>query len=938
MFAFGGRRGGRPTALAGRPDAGSEAHATSSLDSLASVAVPEPAVRIPAERGTAPGPAQSSGAEQPYTPPLAVAPFDTAQARKHQETWAKHLGIEVETTNSIGQRLIVIPPGKFKMGDGDATVGVVTLTKPFLLGETEVTQGQWREVMGTEPWKGQPYIAEGADVAATFISWDDATAFCEKLTRRERKAGKIHHDQEYRLPTEAEWECACRAGTTTYWSFGRDAGLAGEYAWFGGGWNEKTGVIPGGNTASEQYAHRVKDKKPNAWGFFDMHGNVWEWTSDWHGEKPKHVLVDPRGPSAGTYRTVRGGGWLGELTGASFSGWQAGRLADVGFRVVLSIAGNTSVQAAMSDSTQPSSVAPPLAMAPFDAAQARVHQETWAKHLGIEVETTNSIGQALVLVPPGTFTMGEGPGLVDVTLVDVTLTKPFLLGQTEVTQGQWREVMGTEPWKGQTYTAEGADVAATFISWDDATAFCEKLTRRERNAGTIGLNQQYRLPTEAEWEFACRAGTVTAYSFSDNESRLGDHAFFGGGWDQETNSPKPGGNTASEMYAHAVGLKNPNPFGLFDVHANVWEWCSDWSGGSAATDPHRASRASNKVRRGGSWGDTAVSCQSGYRYGNHQLYRDCFLGFRIALSPLGAKPTEMAMPTIGAFTSPRIVPPTAISPFDATRAREYQEAWAKHLGIEVETTNSIGQALVLIPPATFTMGERDETREITISQPFLIGQTEVTQKQWRDVMGTQPWQNKPYTVEDSETAVTYVSWYDAKSFCLRLTTLEREKGVIGAGQHYRLPTEAEWECACRAGTSAEYYFGDDEGLLEEFGWFGGGWDPILAIAIPGGNSADSMHPRKVQIKLPNAWRLYDMHGNVTEWVSDWFSTLPRDKAVDPYGPTVGTLRSRRGGSWVTKGRFCQSGHRISLEPSGTTGELGFRVSLSPILTIARDDD
>jgi len=117
-------------------------------------------------------------------------------------------------TNSIGMELIEIPAGKFTMAEGFRTV-VVTLTKPFGLGKTEVTQGQWKSVMGTEFWKGFDKVKADKDCPATYVSWENATEFCKKLTATERKSGKLKADEEYRLPTEAEWEYACRAGTTT---------------------------------------------------------------------------------------------------------------------------------------------------------------------------------------------------------------------------------------------------------------------------------------------------------------------------------------------------------------------------------------------------------------------------------------------------------------------------------------------------------------------------------------------------------------------------------------------------------------------------------------------------------------------------------------------------------------------------------------------------
>jgi len=200
-------------------------------------------------------------------------------------------------TNSIGMVLIEIPAGKFTMGDrmDDENQVSVTLTKPFRLGKTEVTQVQWKEVMGTEPWKGLELLKAHNYCPATYVSWDHATEFCEKLTEIERKAGKLKANEEYRLPTEAQWEYACRAGTTTTYSFGDDVSKLGEYGWFGG-------------NDGEMYAHKVGMKKPNFWGLHDMHGNVREWCSDWYGEKLSSG-VDPVGPNAGSDRVIRGGGW-----------------------------------------------------------------------------------------------------------------------------------------------------------------------------------------------------------------------------------------------------------------------------------------------------------------------------------------------------------------------------------------------------------------------------------------------------------------------------------------------------------------------------------------------------------------------------------------------------------------------------------------------------
>jgi len=230
-------------------------------------------------------------AQQIETPPGSPA--------KQQPPAAATGGQPKEVVNTIGMQLLLIPAGTFLMGspasekdrDHAETQHQVTLTKPFHMGRTEVTQGQWKKVMGTEPWKGKSYVQEGDQNAASYISWDDATEFCGRLSQKESKT--------YRLPTEAEWEYACRAGTTTRFHFGDDESRLGEYAWFDGNAYYK----------DEKYAHRVAQKLPNPFGLYDMHGNVWEWCSDLYGKYPSTPLRDPRGPSSGSSRVLRGGSW-----------------------------------------------------------------------------------------------------------------------------------------------------------------------------------------------------------------------------------------------------------------------------------------------------------------------------------------------------------------------------------------------------------------------------------------------------------------------------------------------------------------------------------------------------------------------------------------------------------------------------------------------------
>ena len=212
--------------------------------------------------------------------------------------------------------------------------------------------------------------------------------------------------------------------------------------------------------------------------------------------------------------------------------------------------------------------------------------------------------------PAGTFTMGMEDATNDEAPVQVTLSRGFWLCETEVTQGQFRRVMQSTPWKSETDVRdvkEGSDYAASYISYDDAVAYCEKLTAQEKAAGRLPAGWKYALPTEAQWEYACRAGTTTKYSFGDEESRLGDYGWWGGFVGE--------GNAKTEQYAHRVGQKKSNPWGLRDMHGNVWEWCADWYGEKlpGGHDPVGVPAGLGRVLRGGGWGNGAIICRSAIR-------------------------------------------------------------------------------------------------------------------------------------------------------------------------------------------------------------------------------------------------------------------------------------------------------------------------------------
>jgi formylglycine-generating enzyme required for sulfatase activity len=283
----------------------------------------------------------------PPVQPTIAQPALAEHARQQQAAWAERLMVPVESTNSLGMKLRLVPPGEFMMGtSGDEITAImkearakeyfdwyilpvpregprhaVTLTRPFALGVHEVTRGQFRQFVDATQYRtdaerdgqgGYGYTSDKQrvkgpqflwntdlgfetkhtdDHPVVNVSWNDAVAFCDWLSQKEKAT--------YRLPTEAEWEYACRAGTTTRYYTGDDDRTLGDFAWFQIYWMKGPS--------------RVGLKAPNAYGLCDMHGNVWEWCQDWHGDYPSESVVDPTGPSEGQGRVMRGGGfdWLG---------------------------------------------------------------------------------------------------------------------------------------------------------------------------------------------------------------------------------------------------------------------------------------------------------------------------------------------------------------------------------------------------------------------------------------------------------------------------------------------------------------------------------------------------------------------------------------------------------------------------------------------------
>jgi formylglycine-generating enzyme required for sulfatase activity len=697
----------------------------------------------------------------------------------------------------------------------------------------------------------------------------------------------------------------------------------------------------------------------------------------------------------------------------------------------------------------------------------------------ITILLPNDVTLVLVRIPKGTFMMGRYVGEQDSYADEdpqheVTISQDFYIGRYEVTQQQWLAVMSDWPGYGpNTEYGLGNNYPAYYLRWSDAQSFTSWLNGHITNTGQGPLT--VRLPTEAEWEYACRAGTTTRFYWGDDLDYTQINSY------------------AAINSSQSVGGKLGNDFGLYDMSGNVWEWCWDLHGAypsDPVLDPTGAISGTVHSRRGSSWNDSLnlsycrSACRSGALGEEEPRYRDT--GFRIAASittniyssssiafdtekpfvtllgeseatiecgsmyiDAGATATDVCdgnltssiVPTNpvntnvpGTYTvrynvsdaamnaatevtrtvniqdtTPPVITLTGNPIISIAQGDVYTDAGATALDacdgnlmafitvgrdiVDTSTTgtyiitynvsDSSGNAaaevtrtvrvvvgeftimlpgdvpleLVRIPSGDFMMGrisgeqnsysDEDPRHEVIFAKDFYMGKYEVTQQQWLAVMvswpGTAP--SSTYGLGNTYPAY-YVSWNDIQSFITALNTHITNTGQGTATM--RLPSEAEWEYACRAGTTTRFYFGDSIGCdatdcsdcaagvltgnRSDYMWFCG-------------NASNSM---LVGERLPNAFGLYDMSGNLWELCEDDYHSsytgAPTNGSAWVEDPRD-SYRVLRGGSWNSFGYRCRSAGRISPDPASRNYYIGFRISATvncdpdsspPVITLIGD--
>ncbi|MDR0502150.1 MAG: SUMF1/EgtB/PvdO family nonheme iron enzyme [Treponema sp.] len=721
---------------------------------------------------------------------------------------------------NAAENMVWINPGTFTRNSY-----TITLTSGFYMGKYEVTQEQYRAVIGNNPsyYNSSPATGElQGRRPVEQVSWYNAIVFCNKLSMIEglTPAYRINGSTDpslwgavptssnttwdavqivagstgYRLPTEAQWEYACRAGTTTTWSFDVNASDLTNYAWYDANSNART--------------HEVGKKLPNAWGLYDMHGNVWEWCWDWYGSLPNTAQTDPAGAASGSARLFRGGSWYNSAENTAsayrYHGNPYDRNFNYGFRL----------------------------LRPYTSQSVTAYTVTF--------DSNGSTG-------------GTVPAAVNAYQnVSITLPGQGNLVRTGYTFAGWNTAAngsGTTYAAGSSHTVTGN--ATLYAKWD-AIINTVTFNANGSTGGTVpsamsaNQNASITLPDKGNL-------VKTGYAF--------------GGWNTAAN----GSGTAHAAGSSFTVTGNVTLYAKWDVIINTVTFNAN-----------------------GSTGGTTPAAMSANQYANITLPNQgnlvktgcIFSGWTAAADGSGT--------TYAAGSS-----------FTVTGNVTLYAKW--------------DAVMVWINPGTFT---RDDGNTITLTSGFYMGKYEVTQGQYQAVMGNNPsyFSSSPAPGEvQGRRPVEQVSWYNAVEFCNALSVIEGLTSYYNIDKNttdpnntsstdgikwlvttnasangYRLPTEAQWEYACRAGTTTTWSFGDNQSSLTNYAWY---------------SAYSSGRTHEVGKKLPNAWGLYDMHGNVREWCWDWYDSLPNTAQTDPTGAVSGSNRLMRGGGWDYSAEYTASAYR-----------------------------
>jgi formylglycine-generating enzyme required for sulfatase activity/serine/threonine protein kinase len=817
------------------------------------------------------------------------------------------------STNSIGMKLALIPDGEFQMGSPDHDIDAnpderpqhrVRISKPFYLGVYEVTRGQFRRFVEAKGYRTEaetdskggfgwneerlgffqeepkhswrdPGFAQTDEHPVVIVTRNDAVEFCKWLSQTEAKS--------YRLPTEAEWEYACRARTTTKYSSGDDPESLAAVGNVADGTLKAKYPPWGGRTIAgrDGFVHTapVGQFRANAFGLFDMHGNVWELCQDGYDERyyRQSPAVDPLGPSQASLWVKRGGSWCDlpafdrsaerETTPAS------GQMGHVGFRVALDL---FETQTASTNNTTPK---------PTDTAGG-------TGSLPTSPVKSPALTSAAKL-PAQTIAEAVKPG-------DPFPARPFRVAANGLAGKQFIDpiTFGPDPYWG----GEPANPAP----WITGDAFARLTSRATLVYPRLPISRyvcEFELTVHTRGRMKLLLGDLhnncnPCFDWKPERDMIKcalTHWYHGGwGW----NGSRDFAPEKRISLKLVVGDGIQKLFHENKPILSVDAWPVDCCLKILSETP-----------------DSSVIHRCSLRPLTAQDVADCGwttppTDLTVTLKEAAARQVKPAE-AFGGSAAPQ-------EQKDQTAARlariseGYPDQPKPGKNFAVKTT---GTPMVWIPPGEFMMGSQEPgvterlaswRHPVRLTTGYWMAQIEVTQGEYRKVTGANPSRvtGSPYLPVD------WVAWDEAAAYCRKLTERESKARRLPDGYVYRLPTEAEWEYACRAGSD------EDFSVPQQFVWSRG---------------TSEGRPHEVAESRPNKWGLYDMHGNAMEWCFDAWSKYPKGKkevTVNPLkiGKPDKDTFVVRGGAWWGQFNACASPWRYK-NHNNPNGFRGFRIVL-----------
>jgi formylglycine-generating enzyme required for sulfatase activity len=900
--------------------------------------------------------------------------FPAGQIFGLREVLKKWLDETTALALHVPAHMVYVRGGTFEMGDvmgdikaqHDETVHTVTISN-FLLAKNELTFDEFDAF----------YKATGRALPSDFgwgrgkrpvinVDWYDAIEYCNWRSGQEglqavysiNKNGQDSNNSStrddkkwlvmtslsangYRLPTEAEWEYAARAGgKKVRFGNGKDIADPKEIN-FDASFSGKKAY-----SVVNEYRQKtlpVGSFSPNILDLFDMSGNVWEWCGDWYGTYPSSASNDPQGATGGSDRVIRGGSWDGypfDVRVANRYGVApVNRGRRIGFRLARTIPSPEKQRELETWNKIPKNDLLSLEGYIRDNAQSSFVEEAQLLITAIKAQ------DHMVLVKGGTFEMGDVMGDKendDETLHTVTLSN-FLLAKNELTFDEYdafckatdRELPSDSGW------GRGKRPVIN-VDWYDAIEYCNWRSGQEGLQVVYSINKNskdsnnvdsildsdtkkwlvttsrsangYRLPTEAEWEYAARQG--------------GQKVRFGNG--KDIANPQEINFDASSEYKKPysvvgeyrqktlpVGSFSPNTLDLFDMNGNVGEWCGDWYGAypsGASNDPQGATGGSYRVIRGGSWLNYPADVRVANRDLNTPDLPSYDVGFRLARAIVSPE-MQRELETWNK------IPKNDLSSLEGYIRDNTQSSFVKEAQHLIATIQKAQDHMVLVKGGTFEMGEANKSHQVTLSD-FLIAKHQLTFDEYdafckatgHELPDDRGWGrgNRP---------VINVTWFDAVGYCNWRSQQEGLGEVYQINQKrveanwqasgYRLLTEAEWEYAARGGQQSQGFEYAGSNNIDEVAWY---------------SENSDLKTQPIGQKKASELGLYDMSGNVWEWCWDWKNAYPSSATNDPKGWDTGYSRVIRGGSWDYYPAYVRVAFRFNHAPAFRFDNIGFRLA------------